>query len=208
MKNLIVNNGKVRWDFDSLKNYIESDSAVRLRQMTREKTNGNIKVTLVCECGKEFQCQLSSYHAGQKQCPSCSRGKRDSVRRKKWDEIIEYAKKKGNTIVSAPEEYENNKSKIKFKCADEGCEEIFECSWSSYLSTKRNSCKKCSNKKKMKPDKEVREELTQEGYTMISKEYLGNQKPLEVMCPRGHIYTTTFNQFQQGIRCKICRKLH
>lgn len=199
-------NSKNKWSFDSLSEYLYKDSGVKLMKLERVD-NGNIRVELMCTCGNNYTCQLSSYYTGQKRCPKCNRGKRDELRRKKWDEIVEYAKGKGNNVLSSPEEYVNNKSKLKFSCREEGCKNTFECSWSSYLSTKRDRCKKCSNKKRMRPTSEIREILAQEGYEMISEEYLGNQKPLKVRCPHGHSYTTTFNQFQQGIRCKICKSL-
>ena len=204
--NCVLELKKVRgkqWDFEGLKSFIYEDSGITLLSLDRINT-GNIIVELQCKCGNAYTCQLSSYYAGQKKCPKCNRSKRDELRRKKWDEIVAFAKSKGNDILSDPEVYVNNKSKLTFTCKT--CGEPFECSWSSYLSTKRDSCKSCCNKKRMRPTSEIKAELEEYGYTMISEEYLGNQKPLTIKCPKGHIYTTTFNQFQQGIRCKECKK--
>ena len=50
----------------------------------------------------------------------------------------------------------------------------------------------------------IKNEISKIGYTLLSNEYKNNRTKLKIKCDKGHIYTTTWNQFQQGTRCKIC----
>ena len=50
----------------------------------------------------------------------------------------------------------------------------------------------------------VKEYLESNGYTLVGK-YVRSKDTVEIMCPRGHIYYTNFNNFKnQGCRCRKC----
>jgi len=51
----------------------------------------------------------------------------------------------------------------------------------------------------------VKEFIENEGYTLLSKEYVNNLIKLDIMCSNGHEYQSRFNNFQQGYRCPICK---
>lgn len=51
---------------------------------------------------------------------------------------------------------------------------------------------------------EVKAGFEAEKYTMKVDEYVNNSTNIEVTCPRGHAWSTTWNAFQQGKRCRQC----
>jgi rubredoxin len=51
---------------------------------------------------------------------------------------------------------------------------------------------------------EVKANIEQQGYTLLSKRYKNVRSKLSVQCDKGHQYRTTWNNFQQGYRCPHC----
>ena len=52
----------------------------------------------------------------------------------------------------------------------------------------------------------VKDFIQNEGYKLVSKEYINNRTHLDVMCPDGHLYKVKFNVFQSGSRCPKCSR--
>ena len=50
--------------------------------------------------------------------------------------------------------------------------------------------------------------MAEDGYTLLSKEYINTHSKLEIQCPEGHIYSTTRNCWRGGRRCPECYKLN
>jgi len=46
-----------------------------------------------------------------------------------------------------------------------------------------------------------------DGYKLLSTEYTGALSKLKFMCPEGHIFWMTWNNFQRGQRCAECYRL-
>jgi hypothetical protein len=42
----------------------------------------------------------------------------------------------------------------------------------------------------------------------LSKEYIDSKTNLLLKCPLGHIFSKTFNSFQQGQRCSVCYNIN
>lgn len=51
---------------------------------------------------------------------------------------------------------------------------------------------------------EVKKYIESFGYKLLSTEYIDAKTKLTVVCPHGHIYEVTFNNFKRGRRCKKC----
>ena len=52
--------------------------------------------------------------------------------------------------------------------------------------------------------KEIKPQFESRGWRLLSNEYLGSQKPLNVVCNEGHKTTITWNNFQRGQGCRQC----
>ena len=51
---------------------------------------------------------------------------------------------------------------------------------------------------------EVRKSFEDEGYTLLTKNYINNKQKLEYLCPKGHKYSITFHNWLHGNRCAVC----
>lgn len=51
---------------------------------------------------------------------------------------------------------------------------------------------------------EIKAQFKKKKWSLLSTEYLGSQKQLDVICPEGHTTTITWNNFQRGQGCKFC----
>lgn len=52
--------------------------------------------------------------------------------------------------------------------------------------------------------KDIETKFKEEGYTLLTKEYLNNKQLLEYICPNGHTHSINWGRFQQGERCPYC----
>ena len=52
---------------------------------------------------------------------------------------------------------------------------------------------------------EIKKYIEQQGYKLLSKEYINNSIKLKMKCCKGHECEISWGNFQQGKRCKYCR---
>ena len=95
------------------------------------------------------------------------------------------------------EEYINNRTKLEFVC-DVGHQHSI--TWNCFQSGTR--CGKCFIKRKH-AQKFIEESFNKSGYKVL-EEYVDSKSHMRTECPKGHTYTTTWNDFQQGCRCPFC----
>jgi hypothetical protein len=50
----------------------------------------------------------------------------------------------------------------------------------------------------------IKEEIENEGYKLLSTEYVNNKTKLKMICPKGHLWEASYFNFQQGNRCYEC----
>lgn len=72
------------------------------------------------------------------------------------------------------------------------------------LSPTTVTCKEVDNMSRRFTYDFVKLQFEKEGYTLLTTEYKNNKQKLETICPRGHRWTTRWNDFQQGHRCVEC----
>ena len=112
-------------------------------------------------------------------------------------EVEEYYKQFGYEIL---EEYKNNRTPLKMKCPLGHITKSM-----TYWSFKKgNRCPECSRRLKLTYEY-VKNQFENEGYKMISKEYINANIKLEVRCPKGHNWKTTYGHFYDGKRCPHCK---
>lgn len=91
------------------------------------------------------------------------------------------------------------KQRIKLKCPNG---HIYETSLRSWL--RGNRCVECRKDKERKGIDYVRQQIENEGYKLLSDEYLNARTKLKIQCDRGHKYFASWNKWTQGRRCPHC----
>ena len=64
-------------------------------------------------------------------------------------------------------------------------------------------CAKCKGNAKLTID-EVRSDIEKEGYKLLTTTYINSAQILETVCPKGHMYKMSRNNWTQGYRCVRC----
>ena len=114
-----------------------------------------------------------------------------------YEYVKEYFESFGYTLIS--KEYKRAGDKLNCICPN-GHE------WSvtfNFFKNRGVRCPKCQGHQKYSIE-EVRECYEKEGYTLLSNEYKGNLKKMDIMCNKGHIYQASFSVFKRGQRCPYC----
>ena len=52
--------------------------------------------------------------------------------------------------------------------------------------------------------KYIKKSFEEEGYTLLSTEYVNNKSYLKYICPNGHKHKIAWNNWNSGVRCKKC----
>ena len=124
---------------------------------------------------------------------------------KKGSEIMaklsyEYVKneieKKGYKLLE--EEYKGCNVKMSILCPNN---HSFSTRWRNWQQGVR--CPHCKGVAKLNIGI-IRQAFKEEGYELLTNEYVNNQGKLEYKCSHGHPNETTWNRFQQGERCSYC----
>jgi predicted nucleic acid-binding Zn-ribbon protein len=99
--------------------------------------------------------------------------------------------------------YINCSTKTNIKCLK--CGQIFKIRPDSLVRTKIGcKCRAKYNKGTLLSIEEISKRLQEKGFKLISKEYKGRSKPIEVQCFCGKIYITTYGRIQND-GCCGCR---
>lgn len=152
--------------------------------------NVNTKIKTICPNGHVYETKLSSFKEGRR-CPKC--------RQVSYETVRENVEKMGFKLITQKEEYINASMKLKVKCCNGHLQEK---RYDSFLSNK--GCWVCRNENKKLKYEDVKLHIESEGYKLLSKEYAKASEYIELECPNGHKYKTTYASFKQGGRCKKC----
>lgn len=178
--------------YEEVKEYIESFGYELLNE---EYMNANTKLKIKCSNGHIFERTFSKFKQTQN-CPYCTKTRKWTV-----EEIREYLNNIGYTLIS--NEYKNNQTKLDMMCS-EGHK--IKMTFGSIQQGKR--CHICSRKTSSEKKKYtydfVKEYIESFGYVLLSEKYIRQDKKLEMVCPKGHIFKMSFSKFKQGQRCPKC----
>jgi Zn ribbon nucleic-acid-binding protein len=180
--------GNKRHTYEYVKNFIENEM---YKLLSTEYKNAQTKLEIQCPEGHTFSMILNNFQQGQR-CPDCKFNKQ----RHTYSYVKEYIEETGYRLLST--EYKNIKTKLKMMCP-EG--HIFKMSFNVFQSKHR--CPICAGVKKLTFE-DVKQNIENEGYKLLSTEYKNSRTKIEIQCTEGHIYKSIYNSFQQGKRCPIC----
>lgn len=131
--------------------------------------------------------------------------------RKTYEQVCEVFKDRGYELVS--KEYRNNKQKLKFICPHHP-EHVQTTRYNDLMNG--HGCKKCGElrtvenlreqaRKQKLGIEDIRAEVEEKGFTLLSETYVSARKPLDLMCPRGHRTRTRIGDFRKGASsCREC----
>ena len=127
-----------------------------------------------------------------------------------YQDVKEIAEKRGYKLLSKEKDIVNDKgfvlteTRILVKCPNPNHEPYSI----RFLNFKRgDSCKECKYeefRKKRTPYEEIKGYIESFDYELLSMEYEGCKKPLELKCPNGHTFSMRCDNFKQGQRCPHC----
>ena len=161
--------------------------------VSTEYVNVKTKLDIRCNNGHTYQSNYNDVLAGNK-CPFC--GKRV---KHKIEDIRSCVESFGYKLLS--DKYWNVKTKITVQC-DKG--HTYSVSYSDFLNNRR--CFECHGNKKHEFEY-VQDSFVSDGYILLSSEYQNSHSKIEVICPKGHNYRTSFHVFSRGVRCGYCNNL-
>lgn len=164
-----------------------------------EYKNAKQKLLISCPAHGEFEASFDNLSQGKKcaKCSDDSKRENKSTIKKTYEYVNKVFAEQGYTLLD--KEYVNSKFKMSTICPNNHTYIV-----SFDLFGNRNlRCPTCSGNKKRTVE-EVKEVFLKQGYTPLFTEYIKNTKPVEVMCPGGHVWSPTLNNFLKGVRCPSC----
>ena len=149
------------------------------------------KFEYTCPKGCSGSTRLDHWNRGVR-CSCFSKNKKLTL-----TQVSYSVEKEGYKILD--NEYINSKTPISLLCPNG---HVYKISWNNWSFGYR--CSECSGTKK-KDLYQIGRSFTEEGYTLKSKFYLSNKQPLECVCPKGHEYTVTWDNWSnKSSRCPKC----
>lgn len=176
-----------KWDYEKVKKYIEN---FEYKLLSKEYKNNKIKLLIKCNKGHIFECSFHNFKDRNSRCPYCN-GKKITYNMVKF-----YIESCNYKLLS--EDYVGNSTKLLIKC-DKG--HIFKMRWNNFQQGQR--CPICDKSHK-KNYEDIKMEIEKEKYKLITCEYRNSKEKLLIMCPNGHTYKSSWNNFRRGRRCPMC----
>lgn len=120
--------------------------------------------------------------------------------RKTDKEVRDYVESRGYKWISG--EYRNASSRIRLECPKG---HLWETTWGSFHCGE-SGCSICAGILRKTPE-EVQEYVESRGYKWVNGEYQNASSRLELECPKGHLWETTWGSFCNArSECSICAK--
>ena len=113
------------------------------------------------------------------------------------DSVRSEFEKVGYTLLS--DEYLDRDAPLSFSCSNGHIHKI-----SFGALRKGQRCAKCRHDKLRLNINFIEASFVQEGYTLLTKNYINSQQQLYYTCPEGHNSNTTWSNWSAGSRCRYC----
>ena len=147
------------------------------------------RLTVKCPIGHNWRVTLSNFR--KRNCPQCAGFRRISIAT-----LRSAAHKRKGRCISV--EYLGYHRKHRWSCSNRH-------TWSASAGSVLNGswCNICAGKKKYSLH-EARDICVSNGYKLLSKEYRGANKPIEIRCKSGHRTRKTLSSILKGTGCRHC----
>lgn len=187
--------GIVKWTTESIGAFI-NERGYKLIELV--KYNG-VNSTIIIKCPLGHKSQPINFN-GFKNGSNCRECNKNNLRKKfsfTYSEVKDIFQKEGYKLIS--ETYINANSLLSVQCPSGHI--MNNMTLGNFKSGHR--CAICSGNRKHNLEY-IKEFLGQYHYELISNQYDGSNKYIDIKCPKNHIFPTKFSRFQQGHRCPIC----
>lgn len=143
-----------------------------------------------CKAGHIFTINWMSFKRkiNKEECPGCVTHTLESVRSGMMSE----------NYLLLSSYYTNNKQKLETLCPRGHNYKVSLNSWN-----RGNRCARCVFDSRLISDETVARTVEVDGFSLV-KYVPGTQSKIHLRCPVGHIYDTTFDNYQKGVRCRRC----
>lgn len=188
--------------YEYVKNFIEVESNSGCKLLSENYNKNSQKLILKCKCSEIFNTSYKEYLNGKRQCNKCGEEIRINKKRFKFEYVKEYIESFGYTLLT--NEYTSIFQKLDIKCPN-----------GHDISTDFNSfknantrCMECYlNEISINPEV-ILSFLENIGYKFIrwldENKRITSRSKFIVECSNGHQLKRTWNEIQQGHRCRKC----
>lgn len=201
-----------------VRDYVVANSKCEL--ISNRYINSTTPLLFKCSCGNIFEKSLNKFKNGQRQCTKCGFNNSKEKCKNSFDYVKDYIENLSNSnciLLSASNDYINNRSILKIKCA---CGNEFNTTFHDFYSSrnKKRQCSICGNKIKSKKLSinyhDIKDYVNGDNGNSCElitseKDYKNTTSKIKVKCYCGNIFETTFSQFKlknNAINmCEICR---
>ena len=161
------------------------------------KNNKSI-LLIRCPNGHEYKISWANFNNGDR-CSKC-KGTEKYHNRYTYEDIKKYIESFNYELLLDKEDYTNILGDIWLKCP---FNHVYKTNFNNF---KNNGyrCSYCAGNMKYSYE-EIKKYIESFEYKILSKEYINSNSHIEIECPRGHKYLTTFSKFKNSKRrCPIC----
>lgn len=196
--------------YEYVKKFIKENGCELLSQ---EYINSRAKLEIKCKCGNIFFTSFDQFkNQNKRQCDDCGMKNLKNKKKADYNKIIEFVTNNSkSTLITAEDEYINEKQKLHFKCE---CGTDFWVNFSDFKFSKIRVCKECG-KVNYNLHKRIKYEVIKNtiennnsGCKLITTEdeYINSMNKLKIRCKCGRIFETIYWSFknQHKRQCDEC----
>jgi len=165
------------------------------RLLSMEYIDNKSKLECICPSGHRHSVIWRNWQKGVG-CPICAIKIRATKTKKNFTIIKKEFENEGYRLLTI--EYKNSYQKLEYICPNGHKNNM---PWRNWQQGHR--CPYCCGN--MKPTIEfINLKFKEEGYILLTTEYINSKQKLEYICPNGHKHSITWSKWQQKRRCPYC----
>lgn len=191
-----ISSKKRTYTYDYIKEYFKKNG---FDLLTQEVKNNKQPLKIKCEHGHITYKNFDSLKNKKSKCSKCVRNSKYL-----YEEVKNFIAQEGYDLIST--EYTGANDRIQISCKNKN-HPLISTTFSSFKNG-NHRCSKCVSERISSEQRHTYEYIenyfSSFRYKLISKEYVNNITPLDVLCDKGHHYKVAFNNFKKGTRCPVC----
>jgi hypothetical protein len=184
---------KRRLTYDFVKEQFEKEDYILL---TKEYIDSQSKLDYICPRGHKHNISWSNWSQG-KRCKYCNNENSSKKYRLDIKTVKRSFEKEKYKLLT--KEYKNNHQKLDYICPKGHKHNIIWINWK-----KGRRCPYCAGNA-MLSIRFIKSEFAKESYILLTKKYRNCDQKLEYICDKGHKHAISWDNWQQGKRCTLCK---